>query len=133
VREKTVSGTPSSASPAFSPFSTCVFVARSLTCTLLHKNGKGGQLFDLAAEREAISARLEKALTENNEIIAKEGSLADTREVKELPAFSVFMQERNAQRVQLFHRLFGADRLVGGEQQGVGSPRRRPAFARACR
>ena len=51
----------------------------ALRVSLLHKNGKGGQLFDLAAEREAISARLEKALTENSEIIAKEGSLADTR------------------------------------------------------
>ena len=51
----------------------------ALRVSLLHKNGKGGQLFDLAAEREAISARLEKALTDNSEIIAKEGSLADTR------------------------------------------------------
>ena len=36
------------------------------------------QLSDLAAEREALSARLEKALSDNSEIIAKEGSLADT-------------------------------------------------------
>ena len=50
----------------------------ALRVSLLHKNGKGGQLSDLAAEREALSARLEKALSDNSEIIAKEGSLADT-------------------------------------------------------
>lgn len=50
----------------------------ALRVSLLHKNGKGGQLFDLAVEREELSARLEKALAENSEIIAKEGSLSDT-------------------------------------------------------
>lgn len=50
----------------------------ALRVSLLHKNGKGGQLSDLAAEREALSARLEKALSDNSEIIAKEGSLNDT-------------------------------------------------------
>ena len=50
----------------------------ALRVSLLHKNGKGGQLSDLAAEREALSARLAKALSDNSEIIAKEGSLNDT-------------------------------------------------------
>lgn len=50
----------------------------ALRVSLLHKNGKGGQLFDLASEREELSARLERALKENSEIIAKEGSLSDT-------------------------------------------------------
>ena len=50
----------------------------ALRVSLLHKNGKGGQLAELAAEREALAARLAKALSDNSEIIAKEGSLADT-------------------------------------------------------
>lgn len=50
----------------------------ALRVSLLHKNGKGGQLSDLAAEREALFARLAKALSDNSEIIAKEGSLNDT-------------------------------------------------------
>lgn len=50
----------------------------ALRVSLMHKNGKGGLLFDLAAEREEIHARLGKALSDNSEIIAKEGSLADT-------------------------------------------------------
>lgn len=50
----------------------------ALRVSLLHKNGKGGLLFDLAAEREETDARLRKALSDNSEIIAKEGSLADT-------------------------------------------------------
>ncbi len=50
----------------------------ALRVSLLHKNGKGGMIFTLAGEREALEARLAKALSENSEIIAKEGSLFDT-------------------------------------------------------
>ncbi len=50
----------------------------ALRVSLLHKNGKGGKLFELANEREALLGRLEKALGENGEIIAKEGSLGET-------------------------------------------------------
>ena len=50
----------------------------ALRVSLLHKNGKGGLLFELAKEREALEARHEKALNDNIEIIAKEGSLLDT-------------------------------------------------------
>lgn len=50
----------------------------ALRVSLLHKNGKGGQLFEMEKEREGLQARLEKALGENSEIIAKEGSLLDT-------------------------------------------------------
>ena len=50
----------------------------SLRVSLLHKNGRGGLIFTLASEREGLEARLAKALSENSEIIAKEGSLAET-------------------------------------------------------
>ncbi|MBR5011956.1 MAG: AAA family ATPase, partial [Clostridia bacterium] len=50
----------------------------SLRVSLLHKNGKGGMIFDYANERAELEARHEKALSENVEIIAKEESLADT-------------------------------------------------------
>ena len=50
----------------------------ALRVSLRHKNGKGGMLCELAAEREALETRLQKALTENSEIIAKEGSLLET-------------------------------------------------------
>ena len=50
----------------------------SLRVSLLYKNGKGGLLFDLAKEREELEARHQKALADNIEIIAKEGSLLDT-------------------------------------------------------
>lgn len=50
----------------------------ALRVSLRHKNGKGGQLCEIEKEREELSARLEKALGENSEIIAKEGSLLDT-------------------------------------------------------
>lgn len=51
----------------------------ALRVSLRHKNGKGGMLYDLEKEREALSARLEKALSDNSEIIAKEGSLLETQ------------------------------------------------------
>ncbi|MBQ8836322.1 MAG: AAA family ATPase [Clostridia bacterium] len=50
----------------------------ALRVSLLHKNGKGGQLFEIAKEREELEARHAKALADNIEIIAKEGSLLDT-------------------------------------------------------
>lgn len=50
----------------------------ALRVSLLHKNGRGGLLFTLANEREGLEQRLSKALSENSEIIAKEGSLAET-------------------------------------------------------
>ena len=50
----------------------------ALRVSLLHKNGKGGQLFELAKDREELSVRLEKALSDNSDIIAKEGSLIET-------------------------------------------------------
>lgn len=49
-----------------------------LRVSLLHKNGKGGLVYECAKEREDLVARHEKALSENIDIIAKEGSLADT-------------------------------------------------------
>ncbi|MBQ6892598.1 MAG: AAA family ATPase [Clostridia bacterium] len=49
-----------------------------LRVSLLHKNGKGGLIYECAKEREELEARHQKALSENIEIIAKEGSLADT-------------------------------------------------------
>ncbi len=50
----------------------------ALRVSLLHKNGKGGMIYTLAGEREALRQRLSKALQDNSEIIAKEGSLLDT-------------------------------------------------------
>lgn len=50
----------------------------ALRVSLLHKNGKGGLIFDIAKEREELEARLEKALSDSSEIIAKEGSLIET-------------------------------------------------------
>ena len=50
----------------------------ALRVSLLHKNGKGGQLFALASERESLEARLVKAMSDNSEIIAKESSLLET-------------------------------------------------------
>ncbi len=50
----------------------------SLRVSLLHKNGKGGLIFEYAKEREELSLRLEKALSDSSEIIAKEGSLIET-------------------------------------------------------
>ena len=50
----------------------------ALRVSLRHKNGKGGMLYDLAEEREALEERLNKALSDNSEIIAKEGSLLET-------------------------------------------------------
>ena len=50
----------------------------ALRVSLRHKNGKGGMLYELAAEREALETRLQKALSDNSEIIAKEGSLLET-------------------------------------------------------
>ena len=50
----------------------------ALRVSLRHKNGKGGMLCDLAEEREALEERLHKALSDNSEIIAKEGSLLET-------------------------------------------------------
>lgn len=50
----------------------------ALRVSLRHKNGKGGLLSDIEKEREALEGRLEKALSNNSEIIAKEGSLLDT-------------------------------------------------------
>lgn len=50
----------------------------SLRVSLLHKNGKGGQIFEYAKDRADLEERLEKAKRENIDIIAKEGSLADT-------------------------------------------------------
>ena len=51
----------------------------SLRVSLLHKNGKGGLIYECAKEREELVARHEKAQRENIEIIAKEGSLLDTQ------------------------------------------------------
>lgn len=51
----------------------------ALRVSLRHKNGKGGMLYDLEQEREALETRLEKALSDNSEIIAKEGSLLETQ------------------------------------------------------
>ena len=51
----------------------------ALRVSLRHKNGKGGMLYDLEQERTALEARLDKALSENSEIIAKEGSLLETQ------------------------------------------------------
>ena len=50
----------------------------ALRVTLRHKNGKGGMLFELEKERIELEERLEKALSDSSEIIAKEGSLIDT-------------------------------------------------------
>ncbi|MBE6679764.1 MAG: hypothetical protein E7598_04490 [Ruminococcaceae bacterium] len=50
----------------------------ALRVSLLHKNGKGGLIFDLGREREDLEARLSKALSDSSEIIAKEGSLIET-------------------------------------------------------
>ncbi len=50
----------------------------ALRVSLLHKNGKGGLIFDLGKEREELDARLAKALSDSSEIIAKEGSLIET-------------------------------------------------------
>ncbi len=50
----------------------------ALRVSLRHKNGKGGMLSDIEKEREELEARLAKALSDNSEIIAKEGSLLDT-------------------------------------------------------
>ena len=50
----------------------------SLRVSLLHKNGKGGMIYECAKERKELEARHEKALSENVEIIAREESLADT-------------------------------------------------------
>ncbi len=49
-----------------------------LRILLLYKNGKGGLIYDEEAERAALAARLERALSDNSEIIAKEGSLGET-------------------------------------------------------
>ena len=51
----------------------------ALRVSLRHKNGKGGMLCDLAEEREVLEERLNKALSDNSEIIAKEGSLLETQ------------------------------------------------------
>ncbi len=51
----------------------------ALRVSLRHKDGKGGQHCDMENEREALKARLEKALSDNSEIIAKEGSLLETQ------------------------------------------------------
>lgn len=50
----------------------------ALRVSLLHKNGKGGLIYEGEQERAALVARLERALSENSEIIAKEGSLGET-------------------------------------------------------
>lgn len=50
----------------------------ALRVSLRHKNGKGGLLSDIEKEREELEARLARALSDNSEIIAKEGSLLDT-------------------------------------------------------
>ncbi len=50
----------------------------ALRVSLLHKNGKGGLIYECEKERAELVARHEKAMSENVEIIAKEGSLADT-------------------------------------------------------
>ena len=50
----------------------------ALRVSLRHKNGKGGMLYELENEREALETRLAKALSDNSEIIAKEGSLSET-------------------------------------------------------
>ena len=50
----------------------------ALRVSLRHKNGKGGMLADIEKEREELEGRLQKALSDNSEIIAKEGSLLDT-------------------------------------------------------
>ncbi|MBQ7660717.1 MAG: AAA family ATPase [Clostridia bacterium] len=50
----------------------------ALRVSLLHKNGKGGLICDLENEIAVLEERLDKALAGNSEIIAKEGSLADT-------------------------------------------------------
>ncbi len=50
----------------------------ALRVSLRYKNGKGGLLCDLEQEREALETRLQKALSDNSEIIAKEGSLLET-------------------------------------------------------
>ena len=50
----------------------------SLRVTLLHKNGKGGIIYECAKERNELESRLETAQNESSEIIAKEGSLIET-------------------------------------------------------
>ena len=50
----------------------------ALRVSLLHKNGKGGMIYEYSKERQELEARLEKALGDNKDIIAKEGSLIDT-------------------------------------------------------
>ena len=50
----------------------------SLRVSLLHKNGKGGQIFEYEKDRTDLESRIEKAMNENIDIIAKEVSLADT-------------------------------------------------------
>lgn len=50
----------------------------SLRVSLLHKNGKGGMIYECEKEREELESRLAKALSDSSEIIAKEGSLIET-------------------------------------------------------
>lgn len=50
----------------------------ALRVALLHKNGKGGQIFEYENEIAALEERLDRALAGNSEVIAKEGTLNNT-------------------------------------------------------
>ncbi|MBQ4151001.1 MAG: AAA family ATPase [Clostridia bacterium] len=49
----------------------------SLRVSLLHKNGKGGMIYECEKERAELEALLEKASSDNMDIIAKEGGLLE--------------------------------------------------------
>ena len=46
---------------------------------LLHKNHKGGAIYDMCTERDKLHVRLEKAKSDNAALIEKEGTLRETR------------------------------------------------------
>jgi len=52
-----------------------------LRVSLLHKNGKGGKLYEYAQEREKLSNRLKKASEDNKQIISLECTLRETRSI----------------------------------------------------
>ncbi len=51
----------------------------AMRVSLLHKNGKGGRLFDLDAECAATEVRLNEAKRGHDDILAKEAQLADLK------------------------------------------------------
>ena len=72
---------------------------------LLHKNGKGGEIYELSCKRDELSARLSDAIEKNKEIFESESILSRTR--AELGATEAEI-ERLCEAIELYNDIMTA-------------------------